>query len=71
MLPRYIKDTMIIKTGNPQLVSKIFELAIYDHHMESMIDIWYQISDDRQLGPWVLDEIQDYLLEADYNVWTC
>ena len=71
MLPKNARETMKVKTGNPELVDKIFEVAVYDSHMETMIGIWIQMSNDKELGPWVLDEIQYYLLEADYNAYTC
>jgi hypothetical protein len=71
MLNSFHKETMIVKTGNPILVEKIFDIAIYDDHMVTMIKLWFDMCDDPELGDWLLEGIQDYILEADYNVGTC
>ena len=71
MLPRNSREIMKVKTGNPELVDKIFEVAVYDSHMETMISIWMGMYNDKELGPWVLEEIQYYLLEADHNAYSC
>jgi len=66
----YIRDSMVIKTGNRSLVSKIFEVAIHDDTMFSLIQIWWDLHGD-EYGDWVLNEMESYLLEADQNVWSC
>ena len=66
----YIRDSMVIKTGNRSLVSKIFEVAVYDETMFSLIELWWDLHTDHY-GEWIIDEMESYLLEADQNVWSC
>lgn len=66
----YIKDYMIIKTGNLPMVSKIFEVAVYDETMFSLIELWWDLHSD-DCGEWILDEMEYYILEADQNARSC